>query len=163
MTRLDSFILRMSAQRACIELAARLLQSLPGPVLELGLGNGRTYDHLRETFPTREIFVFDHAVGAHPACIPAPQYLRLGDFRATVPAFRAECRLPAAFVHGDIGSSNEAASRQLAADLADDLRLILVPGGLLACDQPMTLPGLLAITLPQGVDAGRYHIYRRES
>jgi hypothetical protein len=161
MSRLDSFIRRMSAQRACIDHAASLLHALPGPVLELGLGNGRTYDHLRQSFPGRDIFVFDFAVAAHPACIPAPRYLRLGDFRTTVPAFRAEGHPLAAFVHADVGSGSEEASRQLAAELALDLCQLLAPGAMLACDQPMLAPGLQAMPLPSGVDSGRYHIYQR--
>ena len=51
MSRLDSFIRRLEAQRACLALAAGRIGGLPGPVLELGLGNGRTYDHLRELLP----------------------------------------------------------------------------------------------------------------
>ncbi|MBM3542582.1 MAG: hypothetical protein FJX51_11085, partial [Alphaproteobacteria bacterium] len=68
MSRLDSFIRRLQAQRACLDHAAMLVRDLPGPVLEFGLGNGRTYDHLRETFPGREIFAFDRQVAAHPDC-----------------------------------------------------------------------------------------------
>ncbi len=55
----------MTAQRDCLALAARLVADVPGPVLELGLGNGRTYDHLREILPGREIFVFDRRVAAN--------------------------------------------------------------------------------------------------
>ena len=50
MSRLDSFIRRLEAQRACLNRAAELIGDLEGVVLELGLGNGRTYDHLRELF-----------------------------------------------------------------------------------------------------------------
>ena len=92
MSRLDSFIRRLEAQRACLEYAAGQIRDLPGPVLELGLGNGRTYDHLRELLPEREIFVFERAVNAHPDCIPDPAHLILGDVRATLPQARA--RLP---------------------------------------------------------------------
>ena len=91
MSRLDSFIRRLEAQRACLEYAAGQIRDLPGPVLELGLGNGRTYDHLRELLPEREIFVFERAVNAHPDCIPDPAHLILGDVRATLP--RARVRL----------------------------------------------------------------------
>ncbi len=59
MSRLDSFIRRLKAQRACLGLAAELIRDVPGPLLELGLGNGRTYDHLREIMPGREIYVFE--------------------------------------------------------------------------------------------------------
>ena len=55
MSRLDSFIRRLVAQRACLDHAAQLIGGLDGAVLELGLGNGRTYDHLRSLFPGREI------------------------------------------------------------------------------------------------------------
>ena len=50
MSRLDSFIRRLEAQRACLDRAAALIAGIDGAVLELGLGNGRTYDHLRELF-----------------------------------------------------------------------------------------------------------------
>ena len=39
-----------------------ICQQMPlsdGPVIELGLGNGRTYDHLRERLPGRRIIAFD--------------------------------------------------------------------------------------------------------
>jgi hypothetical protein len=54
MSRLDSFIRRLEAQRACLGYAAAQIRAIAGPVLELGLGNGRTYDHLRELLPERE-------------------------------------------------------------------------------------------------------------
>ena len=56
MSRLERFILRLKAQRNCLDAAAALLAGLDGPILELGLGSGRTYDHLRDRFPDREIF-----------------------------------------------------------------------------------------------------------
>ena len=70
MSRLDSFIRRLEAQRACLNRAAALISGIDGTVLELGLGNGRTYDHLRELFPDREIYVCERRVAAHPACVP---------------------------------------------------------------------------------------------
>ena len=51
MSRLDSFIRRVSAQRDCLNMAKDMIADVPGPILELGLGNGRTFDHLRELFP----------------------------------------------------------------------------------------------------------------
>ena len=55
MSRLDSFIRRALAQRECLANAARRITDIEGPVIELGLGNGRTYDHLRRILPEREI------------------------------------------------------------------------------------------------------------
>ena len=66
MSRLDSFINRVTAQRATLNWVAPLVRAMTGPVLELGLGNGRTYSHLRELFPERDIWVFEFQVAAHP-------------------------------------------------------------------------------------------------
>ena len=64
--RLEQMIRRLTAQRNCLEFAAEMVAGLPGPVLEFGLGKGRTYDFLRERFSEREIFVFerDHPLSA---------------------------------------------------------------------------------------------------
>ena len=86
MSRLDSFIRRLQAQRACIDAAAEAIAGLEGPVFELGLGNGRTYDHLRDRLPDREIYVFERQVAAHPACVPDEEHLFLGDIHETLPA-----------------------------------------------------------------------------
>ena len=59
MTRLDTVIERLKAQRSCLNAAAEALRGNDGHILELGLGNGRTYDHLRDLFPDRDIYVFD--------------------------------------------------------------------------------------------------------
>ncbi len=71
MSRLDSFIRRMLAQRACLNWAAEAVAGIAGPVLELGLGNGRTYDHLRELLPEREIYVFErpNIFAGHTPCL----------------------------------------------------------------------------------------------
>ena len=88
MSRLDSFIRRLEAQRACLDRAAELIARLDGAVLELGLGNGRTYDHLRELFPGRDIYVCERQVAAHPDCVPPADRLLLGDMRETLPVAR---------------------------------------------------------------------------
>ena len=108
MSRLDSFIRRLTAQRDCLALAARLLGDMPGPVLELGLGNGRTYDHLRELFPTREIFVFDRQLNAHALAIPDPSHLILGEFGDTLPPLFAKLTHPPVLAHADFGGGDPA-------------------------------------------------------
>lgn len=160
MSRLDGFIRRMMAQRDCLNAAARLVGDRPGAVLEIGLGNGRTYDHLRRLFPDRAIYVFDRAVVAHPDCIPPADMARLGDFRETLPRFLVEGR-PAILVHADIGSGDKVASLKLARDLAPTLRGLMAPGACLVADQPMDEAGLEPQPLPEGAPADRYYIYRR--
>ena len=161
MSRLDAMILRLQAQRAVLDDAASRLAGLPGPVLELGLGNGRTYDHLRQIFPGRDIFVFDREIAAHPDCVPPPEFQVLGDFRQTLAAAGARIGRPAAFVHADIGTADAAASARLAADILPDLVALLAPGGLLAGDQPMDHPALEPLDLPAGAAPGRYRYFRR--
>ena len=95
MSRLDSFLRRLTAQRDCLNRAAELVAGLAGPVLEVGLGNGRTYDHLRTILPGREIFVFDRHIDAHPDCIPDAGHMILGDFLETLPAANARIGRPA--------------------------------------------------------------------
>ncbi len=102
MSRLDSFIRRLEAQRACIDAAAEMIAALEGPVFELGLGNGRTYDHLRERLEGREVFVFERQLAAHPACIPDPAHLFLGDIHETLPAAVARFEGRVALIHSDI-------------------------------------------------------------
>lgn len=161
MSRLDSFIRRLEAQRACLDAAARMIAGLAGPVLEIGLGNGRTYDHLRELLPDRPIFAFDRLVAAHPDCVPEPDRLILGELSDTLPGALARIGVPAALVHMDIGSGDVAANRHLAARLAPHVAGLMASGAVLAADQPVEHPTLHAVPLPDGVAPGRYHLYRR--
>jgi hypothetical protein len=160
MSRLDSFIRRLEAQRACLELAAGRIRDLPGPVLELGLGNGRTYDHLRELLPEREIFVFEREVRAHPDCIPDAAHLILGDVRATLPQARRHLPSPAALAHTDVGTGDAAQNAELAAWLAGALPPLLAQGAWVVSDQPLVGPALTLQPLPVGIARDRYFLYQ---
>lgn len=163
MSRLDSFIRRLQAQRACLDHAVELVRGLPGPVLELGLGNGRTYDHLRERLPGRDIYVCDRQVAAHPDCIPPPQFLILGDVRDTLPQAASRIGATVALVHADLGSGDEAASRRQAAELAPLIADLLQSGGIVVSDQAMSIARLRPLALPEGVKPGRYYLYRAQT
>jgi hypothetical protein len=160
MSRLDSFIRRLEAQRACLGEAVRLTEGVEGFVLELGLGNGRTYDHLREICPRREIYVFDRQVLAHPDCIPPADHLFLGEILDTLPQALKRLGPGAALVHTDVGTGDQAANTRLAASLAPLIRSLMRPGAVVISDQQMTTPSLAAMPLPQGVKPGRYFINR---
>jgi hypothetical protein len=80
-----------------------------------GLGNGRSYDHLREHLPNRDIYVFERSVQAHPDCIPPADRMILGDFKDTAPAAAQRFAGQVALIHADVGSGDHAASRALAA------------------------------------------------
>jgi hypothetical protein len=160
MSRLDSVIRRLRAQRACLRRAAEMIRDLPGPVLELGLGNGRTYDHLRETFPDREIFVFEREVAADPDCLPDAAHLLLGDIHETLPAAVARFGPSVALVHSDLGTGDAGLNGRLAAFLAARLPGLLRPGGVVISDQDVSLAGAVALPLPEGVRPGRYFMSR---
>ena len=160
MSRLDSFIRRLEAQRDCLALAAKLVADLPGPILELGLGNGRTYDHLRELFPGREIFVFDRRIAAHPDCIPDAAHMIVGEVRETLPGARAKIGAPAALAHCDVGTGVQADNDALAGFLGSALGGLMAPGGIVVSDQRLAVPGWTPVSLPPGVEQGRYFINR---
>jgi S-adenosyl-L-methionine methyltransferase len=162
-SRLDSFIRRLEAQRACIDLGAELIADLDGEVVELGLGNGRTYDHLRKLFPYRRIYVCEREVAAHPECIPPPHLLVLGDMRNTLPAMHARLGGRAALVHLDIGSGDVAASKALADELTPLILPLLRPDGILISEPAIAAAQLQALPLPAGIEPGRYHLYRHLS
>jgi CRP-like cAMP-binding protein len=160
-SRLDSFIRRLEAQRAVLNRAAELIEGVDGTVLELGLGNGRTYDHLRELFADRDIYVCERRVAAHPDCIPPDHLLLLGDMFDTLPAARDRLGGRVALAHFDAGTGDAAGNLRLAAGLRPLILPLLCVGAVLATQQVMDGPGLQTLPLPEGVPEGRYHLYRR--
>lgn len=161
MSRLDSFIRRLEAQRACLDHAVQLIEAVPGIVVELGLGNGRTFDHLRERLGGRAIFVFERQPDPHPLCAPDAAHLILGDLADTLPTAARRLPGPAALAHSDIGSGDAAASAAAAALVARHLPPLLASGGVVVSDQPLASDRLTPLAMPPGVAPGRYFMYRR--
>jgi hypothetical protein len=163
MSRLDSAIRRLTAQRDLLNWASdRIAPS--GFVLEIGLGNGRTYDHLRSRLPGREIYVFERSPAAHPDCMPPEPYLIVGDMFETLPLFIARFgRGSAALIHIDIGTGDEALNGEVARRVSPLLETLMQPGGLLLGDRAFALPGCADMSSETGVAAGRYFVYRRRS
>jgi hypothetical protein len=161
LSRLDSFIRRLEAQRACLDEAVQLIAHLPGNVLEFGLGNGRTYDHLRERVGGRDIYVFERKVAAHPDCIPPVDRLFLGDFLESLPRAIAQLGRDTALANLDIGSGDEAASKHLARAMLPFVLQLLKPGAILISDQPVESAELETLPLPTSIKPGRYFLHRR--
>ncbi len=161
-SRLLSFFYRLTAQRACLNRAHYLVRDLSGPVLELGLGNGRTYDHLRLLFPDRDIYVFERQIAAHPDCVPDDEHAIIGDFRDTIPTALERIGAPAAFIHGDFGSANRTKTAALAAWLGPQLVSIAAPGAVVATDRYLEAEGLVRMAPPPGVGEDLYFVYRIE-
>ena len=161
MSRLDSFIRRLEAQRACLEMAAELVGGLDGDVLELGLGNGRTYDHLRNLFPDRKVYVCERTIAAHPDCIPPAGLLFLGDMRETLPMARPRLSDRVALAHLDAGNGDTPAGKALAECLTPLIIPLLRLDGVLVSEPAVAADALSPLPLPPGIEAGRYNLYRR--
>ena len=159
-TRLDKAIRRLEAQRACLDWAGGEISGLAGVVLELGLGNGRTYDHLRQRLPGREIFVFERQVQAHPDTIPPDDRLILGNLEDTLPAARARFAGRAALVHSDIGTGDDERNRRFAEWLGPQILPLLAAGAIVASDQELGALAEFRTKGPAGVEQDRYFLYR---
>ena len=158
-TRLDRAIRRLEAQRACLNWAIHEIAGLPGIVLELGLGNGRSFDHLRAHMPDREIYVFERSPAAHPACTPSPDRLIVGTLEETLPAAQKRFAGKVAFLHSDIGTGDDDRNRRFAAWLGPELIPLLVPGAIVASDQKLEALADFSVPPPEGIEEGRYHLY----
>ena len=160
MSRLDSFIARMQAQRDCLNFLKPRIDTLPGPILEVGLGNGRTYDHLRDLFPGRDIYVFERKVAAHPACLPADSHLFLGDARESIREAARRLGAHAALIHTDLGTGDHEANVAMGKWLGPALDTLAGSGGYVLANQPLEVARWRRLPEPPGVPPDRYYLYR---
>ncbi|MBM2293130.1 hypothetical protein JQX09_13325 [Sulfitobacter pseudonitzschiae] len=160
MSRLDLFIDRMVSQRACLEHAAALVADMDGPAFELGLGNGRTYHHMRKVLDPREIYVFERAVASHPDSTPPDDMLLLGDVYDTLPQALERFGPVAALVHADLGGHNRAKNDIFARNISPYVQPLLAPGGVMVSSDKMYFEGFEELPLPEHAVPGRCFIYR---
>jgi len=159
MSRLDSFIRRMTAQRDILnQIATQSLLPESGDVLELGLGNGRTYSHLREVFPDRRIVVFDRRVMAHSSCIPEDKNMVVGEIAETAQAYIGK---DAAMAHADIGSGSDEIDAVTVQWLPPLMAGLLVTGGIALSGLPLEHDNLKQLPIPDSIDSKRYFLYRK--
>lgn len=160
MSRLDAFISRMSAQR---DILNHIVQNdiLPekGAVLEIGLGNGRTYSHLRDLFPDRRIIAFDRQLGAHKTLLPEPEDFVMGEIRETVRSFTGG---EAALAHADIGTGYPESDAVIVTWLPELMAVTLAKGGIAVSGLPLEHPQLVSLERLPSVEAGRYFYYQRQ-
>ena len=156
-TRLESVIRRLTAQRDILDMVCA--SAIPdGPVLELGLGNGRTYDHLRARLPGRRIIAFDRALAAHKSSIPPESDLVLGEIRETAERFATA---EAALVHVDIGTGYEDKDARTLEWLPQLTVRLLKAGGIAVSGHTLVHAGLAPLPIPATVPQDRYFLYRR--
>ena len=160
LTRLDKLLFRLEAQRACLGWAIGEIADRPGIVFELGLGHGRTYDHLRKHLEDRDIYVFDREVDCIADCTPPDDRLVLGDIADTLPSAAQRFRRKVVLAHADMGTYDDAENLARGAVLSRHLPAVLAPEAIVLSDLPLQLDGATPLPLPTGARQGRYFIYK---
>ncbi len=156
-SRLESFIRRLTAQRDILDLAAGLIEGQDGPVIELGLGNGRTFDHLRARLPGRRIIAFDRVLAAYRSSTPPEGDLFLGEIRETATGLAG---IGAALVHADIGTGYDDVDARTLTWLPALVVSLLGQAGVAASGLPFEHARLEALPLPAELPRDRYFLYR---
>jgi hypothetical protein len=157
MSRLESMRRRLSAQIDGLNWAAELVAEMDGDVLELGLGNGRTYDHLRQQMPNRRIWVIDRILQPHPSCVPPEADFLQGEADDML-AELARRGDKMVLAHYDFGFGVKEKDVAEGARLSPLIAPLMVPGGLVVSQQPLI--GFKQIKGPQTIDPDRYLFYR---
>lgn len=156
MSRLDSMLRRLTAQRDGLNWVAMQIEGMEGEVLDLGLGNGRTYDHLREILPTRRIWVMDRALQCHPDSTPPPEDFLQGEAEPMLEKLAAQG--PSIILaHYDFGRGIKTEDVAEAARLSPLIAQVMRPGGFLISGQPLV--GFEQIAGPDIIAPDRYLFY----
>jgi len=157
MSRLESMRRRLEAQIDGLNWAAETIRDVAGDVLEMGLGNGRTYDHLRQEMPDRRIWVIDRVLQPHPSCVPPQENFLQGEADAML-AELAERGMRMALAHYDFGFGVKEKDVEEGGRLSPLIAPLMVPGGLIVSQQPLT--GFTQVSGPDTIDPERYLFYR---
>lgn len=157
MSRLESMRRRLSAQIDGINWAADVIKDTPGDVLEMGLGNGRSYDHLRQEITGRRIWVIDRILKCHPSCVPPAEDFLEGEAEDMLQRL-ADNSHKMALAHYDFGYGIKEKDVAEGAALSPFIAAVMQPGGLVLSQQPLV--GFTQITGPDTIDPERYLFYR---
>lgn len=157
MSRLDSMLRRFTAQRDGLNWAAREIEGLAGDVLDMGLGNGRTYDHLREILPQRRVWVIDRVLQCHPSCVPPEEDFLQGEAEPMLNRLAQEGH-KIALAHYDFGYGVKEKDVAEAAAMSPVIASVMAKGGLIVSGQPLV--GFEELAGPAGIPEGRYMFYR---
>jgi hypothetical protein len=160
-SRLEKTLFRLQAQHACLAMLFAAIKDTPGVVAELGLGHGRTFDHLRRHLPTHPIYAFDRANDAYKDCQPEPAFLVLGDIFDTLPEFARRFPHGVILANSDIGSFERDRNTASAAAMSRALPPAIAPGGYVMSDLPLDLLGFTPLPLPAGAPPEAYYLYQR--
>jgi hypothetical protein len=160
-TRLEKLLYRLQSQHACLNWVFGEIKDMPGIVFELGLGLGRTFNHLNAHLPDRRILVFERQVHSYPDCTPRDEQLVIGDLAETLPAAAERYRGQVCLVNSDVGSFDKAQNAALASIVSSGVGPALAPGAFVLSDLPLSIPDCTALPLPPGAHEGRFYLYKR--
>ncbi len=136
-----------------MDWSAKNIHKQRGVVLEFGLGNGRTFDHMRKLLPQRDI-------AAHPDCIPHPAFQFIGDFRDSIPRAIEQLGRSAALAHLDIGTGQKNTSLALASKITPCIEKLLCVNAIVVSEQEVERWRSYKLQLPAGISENRIHLYR---
>lgn len=159
MSRLESMRRRLTAQIDGLNWAAGQIADVEGDVLELGLGNGRTYDHLRQELPERRIWVIDRVLNPHPSCVPPAEDFLQGEAEEMLEALAAR-GAKVALAHYDFGFGVKDLDVAEGAKLSPMIVPLVTPGGMIVSQQPLV--GINQVRGPDTIDPERYLFYRAQ-
>lgn len=155
MSRLESFRRRLTAQIDGINWAIEQTKNVEGDILEMGLGNGRTYDHLRE-YSDRRIWVIDRILQCHPSCVPPKADFLKGEADEMLKKL-AHDGTKIAFAHYDFGFGDKAQDIENGKRLSKLIKEVMTPGGIVASQEPME--NFTRIKGPDTIAPDRYLFY----
>jgi hypothetical protein len=123
----------------------------------MGLGNGRTYDHLREIAPDRRIWVIDRILQCHPSCVPPEKDFLQGEAEEMLIKL-AGSGSKIVLAHYDFGFGEKEKDVAEAARLSPLIGACMAPGGVLISGQPLV--GFEQVRGPETVAPDRYCFYK---
>ncbi len=156
MSRLDSMLRRFTAQRDGLNWAAEKVANLTGDALDMGLGNGRTYDHMREIMPDRRIWVMDRILQCHHSCVPPEQDFLQGEAEDSL-AKLADMGAKIVLSHYDFGFGVKEKDVAEAARFSPLIASVMAKGGIIVSGQPLV--GFTALQGPDHIAPDRYYFY----
>lgn len=157
MSRLESMRRRLTAQIDGLNWSIEQIADLKGDFLDLGLGNGRTYDHLREYAKGRRIWVIDRVLKCHPSCVPPAENFLQGEAEDMLRQMADE-GTRVVLAHYDFGYGVKEEDVAEGKKLSPHIAGIMKPGGIIVSQQPLV--GFEKISGPDTIDPERYLFYR---
>lgn len=162
-TRLEKTLYRLDAQHACLTWAFEQIADKPGPIFELGLGLGRSFNHMRHKLGERakDILVFEREVRCYPDCQPDDEQLIIGNLDKTLPEAAKKHEGKVVLAHSDVGSMDKKHNAYMSGLVSKNIDLALAPGAIIMSDLPLDIAGCTPHPLPGNARDDRYYLYTK--